>query len=80
MRRGGGKEARGGYQYGDWREPQELMARLGHPSVRAAMMYQHATRDRDRAIAQALGALVREVRPEPAEGPGDQGERRERDA
>jgi len=56
------------------------MARLGHPSVRAAMMYQHATRDRDRAIAQALGALVREVRPEPAEGPGDQGERRERDA
>jgi integrase len=56
----------------------ELMARLGHSSVRAAMMYQHATRDRDRAIAQALGALVREVRPEPAERPGEQEERRER--
>jgi integrase len=40
----------------------ELMARLGHSSVRAAMIYQHATRDRDRAIAQALGVLVREVR------------------
>lgn len=33
----------------------ELMARLGHSSTRAAMIYQHATRDRDRAIAQALG-------------------------
>ena len=32
---------------------QELMARLGHSSVRAAMIYQHATRDQ--AIAKALG-------------------------
>lgn len=40
----------------------ELMARLGHSSVRAAMIYQHATRDRDQAIAKALGAFVREVR------------------
>ena len=38
----------------------ELMARLGHSSVRAAMIYQHATRDRDQAIAKALGALVRD--------------------
>jgi integrase len=44
----------------------ELMARLGHSSVRAALIYQHATRDRDRAIAEALGALVREVQQEPA--------------
>jgi hypothetical protein len=29
----------------------ELMARLGHSSTRAAMIYQHATRDGDRAIA-----------------------------
>jgi len=36
----------------------ELMARLGHSSTRAAMIYQHATRDRDRAIAQALGGLA----------------------
>jgi hypothetical protein len=58
----------------------ELMARLGHSRVRAAMIYQHATRDRDRAIARALGELVREVRQEPAEAPEDQRERGERDA
>jgi integrase len=36
----------------------ELMARLGHSSTRAALIYQHATRDRDQAIAQALGELT----------------------
>ncbi len=40
----------------------ELMARLGHSSTRAALIYQHATRDRDKAIALALGDLVRDVR------------------
>ena len=40
----------------------ELMARLGHSSTRAALIYQHATRDRDQAIAQALGGLVQQVR------------------
>ncbi|HXL88969.1 MAG TPA: hypothetical protein VN969_08320 [Streptosporangiaceae bacterium] len=39
----------------------ELMARLGTPSVRVAMIYQHATRNRDQAIAKALGALVRDA-------------------
>jgi hypothetical protein len=39
----------------------ELMARLGHSSIRAAMIYQHATRDRDQAIAKALGTFVREI-------------------
>lgn len=39
----------------------ELMARLGHSSTRAALIYQHATRDRDQAIAQALGELARHV-------------------
>jgi len=39
----------------------ELMARLGHSSVRAAMIYQHATRDRDRVIALALGDLIRQA-------------------
>jgi type IV secretory pathway TrbF-like protein len=53
------------------------MARLGHSSVRAAMIYQHATKDRDQAIAKALGALVRQVR---EETPDEQQERRERDA
>jgi hypothetical protein len=40
----------------------ELMTRLGHSSTRAALIYQHATRDRDQAIAKALGGLVEQVR------------------
>ncbi len=39
-----------------------LMARLGHSSPRAAMIYQHATNHRDQAIAQALGTLARQAR------------------
>jgi integrase len=42
--------------------PKELMTRLGHSSTRAAMIYQHATRDRDKAIAQALGTLADKAR------------------
>jgi integrase len=45
----------------------DLMARLGHSTPNAAMLYQHATADRDRAIAEALsgfaGANVVELRP-----------------
>jgi integrase len=37
----------------------ELMARMGHASSRAALIYQHATRDRDAAIAAALSELIR---------------------
>ena len=40
----------------------ELIARIGHSSTRAAMIYQHATRDRDQAIAVALDALIVESR------------------
>jgi integrase len=40
----------------------ELMARLGHSSPRAAMIYQHATRDRDKTIADGLGQLLRDAR------------------
>ena len=36
----------------------ELMARMGHASSRAALIYQHATRDRDAAIAAALSELI----------------------
>jgi integrase len=36
----------------------ELMMRIGHSSPRAAMIYQHATSDRDRAIAKAMSRLV----------------------
>ena len=36
----------------------ELMARMGHASPRAALIYQHASADRDRAIADALAAQI----------------------
>jgi integrase len=37
----------------------ELMNRLGHASSDAALRYQHATKDRDAAIAAALSELIR---------------------
>lgn len=36
----------------------ELMARLGHSTPGAAMRYQHAAADRDKAIAEALSLMV----------------------
>jgi integrase len=36
----------------------ELMARMGHSSALAALIYQHATRDRDVAIAHAIGDII----------------------
>ncbi|HXY43217.1 MAG TPA: tyrosine-type recombinase/integrase [Acidimicrobiales bacterium] len=36
----------------------ELMARMGHASPRAALIYQHATSDRDQAIAAALSEIA----------------------
>ncbi|MDQ0961139.1 hypothetical protein QFZ66_005017 [Streptomyces sp. B4I13] len=35
------------------------MTRMGHSSSRAALIYQHMTSDRDRAIADRLGAMIR---------------------
>ncbi len=42
----------------------ELMARMGHSSPRAALIYQHATRDRDVVLA---GALSKDRRRRPAD-------------
>jgi integrase len=36
----------------------ELMARMGHSSPRAALIYQHATSERDAAIAEAVSRLI----------------------
>lgn len=33
----------------------DLMARMGHSSTQATLIYLHATQDRDQAIAEALG-------------------------
>lgn len=40
----------------------ELMTRLGHSSPRAALIYQHASRDRDREVAKALGVFAQRAR------------------
>lgn len=40
----------------------ELMARMGHSSVRAALIYQHASRSRDKQIADAISHNVQEAR------------------
>ena len=46
----------------------ELMARLGHSSPRAALIYQRASRERDAAIAQALSdTIIKAVGPVSAE-------------
>ena len=45
----------------------DLMTRMGHDSPRAALLYQHATAQADRAIADALNAAVEALkRPEEA--------------
>ncbi|MFJ7043709.1 tyrosine-type recombinase/integrase [Streptomyces sp. NPDC101112] len=49
----------------------ELMTRMGHSNCRAALIYQHMTSDRNRAIADRLGAVIRGgggvASPEPSE-------------
>jgi integrase len=40
----------------------ELMKRLGHSTPRAALIYQHASEERDRKIADGLDALIDEAR------------------
>ncbi|MDQ1414707.1 MAG: hypothetical protein QOF81_320, partial [Acidimicrobiaceae bacterium] len=39
----------------------ELMARIGHSSPRAALIYQHATEERDRAVADVSEAQISAV-------------------
>ena len=43
----------------------ELMARIGHASPRAALIYQHATPDRDRAVASFLEEIMAASKPSP---------------
>ncbi|WP_337832208.1 hypothetical protein [Pseudonocardia sp. TMWB2A] len=40
----------------------EVMSRIGHGSARAALIYQHATSERDHRIAEALDLMIREAR------------------
>ena len=43
----------------------ELMARMGHATPRAALIYQHATAERDHALAAALSRLAESVEAPP---------------
>lgn len=45
----------------------ELMARLGHSSPAAALRYQHATAERDRAIADRMNELIQGTESRPVE-------------
>ena len=40
----------------------ELMARMGHASTRAALIYQHTSEERDREIAGELGKVLKAAR------------------
>ncbi len=51
----------------------ELMTRMGHSSPRAALIYQHATADRDASVAEAMSRLVP---PAPATSPPARGPRK----
>ncbi|MFF5182057.1 tyrosine-type recombinase/integrase [Micromonospora sp. NPDC000316] len=47
----------------------ELMQRMGHASMRAALIYQHATSERDREIASAMDRrIARQVRRKGGQG------------
>jgi hypothetical protein len=46
------------------------MARMGHDSPAAALIYQHATSAADRAIAKALGEAM--TKPPDDDDPGDE--------
>lgn len=50
------------------------MARMGHSTARAALIYQHASADRDRLIADALSGLVQKGRRGTHEGRGHAGD------
>ncbi|MFE0625770.1 tyrosine-type recombinase/integrase [Streptomyces sp. NPDC058864] len=43
----------------------ELMTRMGHSSPRAALIYQHASAQRERVIADAVSALIESARQRP---------------
>lgn len=48
----------------------ELMARMGHASARAALVYLHDTEDRQRAIAATVSDLARQELRQPDTSPG----------
>jgi integrase len=46
----------------------DLMDRMGHDSVRAALIYQHKTDEGNRAIANAMDSKIKEAGPDDDDG------------
>jgi integrase len=44
----------------------DIMARMGHDNPRAALIYQHANREADQAIADAMNKAVKAARRKPS--------------
>ncbi len=51
----------------------DLKARMGHDSVRAAMIYQHAAAEADQKIANALDQRIELINVKPGTSQGDLG-------
>jgi integrase len=49
----------------------ELMERMGHSSPRAALIYLHATRERDQKIAAGMGKLFADAKRSQARSDSD---------
>jgi integrase len=59
----------------------ELMDRMGHSTPRAALIYQHGSKERQQAIADAMSQLVTDaMKPPPAGRSGTQRARKRRPA
>jgi len=58
----------------------DLKARMGHDSARTAMIYQHATAEADRLIADALDRRIGDSRTAPNFGHNDRDNQRARTA
>jgi hypothetical protein len=53
----------------------ELMERMGHSSPRAALIYLHATRERDQKIAAGMGKLFADAKKTSAKKTGTDSQR-----
>jgi integrase len=58
--------------------PRELMARMGHDSARAALIYLHSSAERQRALANEVGRTARAALSQPGEKSKRSGTRKAR--
>ncbi len=58
--------------------PRELMARMGHDSARAALIYLHSSAERQRALASEIGKNARAALGKPESRPKRSGTRKAR--